>query len=381
METIYLDNSAGSRPFLDVVETIVDILTNHWGNDNGDYSLGHDARTIIDEVTNQVADDINCDLDEIIWTSGACEANSLAIMGVLDINPHMFFLTTHLEHTSINEAVKHLDSHCFDYINNNSEGYIDIDDLETKLQDISNRGYNFFVSISAANSEIGVIQDIKKISNIVHRYNGILHVDATQLYPWYKINVQELGIDLMSISGQKMNCVKGIGFLYIRNGVKIKPIIYGSQQKGRRGGTMPTHLIAAFGKALELTRSYNATIFVENLRNNLLNQLLLIDNVYLNGPSVDSMRLPNNISLTIDGVNAGTLITMCDLMGVVIARGSACKSYEPMPSKSLLSIGLTPKQALSTIRITLGGLNTEEEIDIAADIITKLVARIREENT
>lgn len=374
---IYLDNSAGTRPYLEVIKIITDVLTNHWGNASADNSFGKDAMTIINNVTQQVAEDISCNPDEIIWTSGACEANSMAIMGVLNMNPHMHFYTTHMEHTSINETVKNVTGHYIGFIRNNPDGIIDLIDLENKLHISCECGAKILVSISAANSEIGVTQDLEAISEIVHRYGGILHVDATQAYPWYQMNVKTLGIDLMSVSGQKMNCVKGIGFLFVRDGIKLKPLIYGSQQEGRRGGTYPTHLIAAFGKALELTRGNENKSNIPKYRDEMLNKLLSIDRVHVNGP-MNGLRLPNNISLTIDGVKAETLMTMCDLMGVIIAKGSACKSYEPKPSQTLISIGLTEEEALNTIRISLDTFTTEEEINEATNIITSLVERIRD---
>lgn len=378
---VHLDKSSGTQPFPEVIETITDVLQNHWGNASADYSFGNDARNIINNVTEQVASDINCKPEEIVWTSGACEANSLAIKGVLDSNPHMHFYTTHLEHTSIIELVKSI-HHPWFFLRNNKQGFIDLYQLDEMLENISySNNCKMLVSVSAANSEIGIIQDIKTISKVVHKYNGILHVDATQLYPWQRIDVNELGIDLMSVSGQKMHAPKGIGFLYVKDGIKLKPMIYGSQQNGRRAGTYPTHLIAAFGKALEITRKNNAYNKVKLLRNRLLEQLSVIPNVKLNGPNPDENRLCNNINLTIDGVKADTLVTMCDLLGLVIAKGSACKSYEPKPSETLLAIGLTPEQALNTIRISLDEFNTEEEIDTAADIITKLVTRIRDEKS
>lgn len=376
---IYLDNSAGARPHPEVIKTITDVLTSHWGNASSDYSFGKDAMTIVDAVTQQVADDINCDTEEVIWTSGACEANSLAIIGTLNANPHMHFYTSRLEHTSINEIVKNHTGNFMQHVANDKRGLIMPEDLEDKLSMSHRVNASILVSISAANSEIGVIQDIKAISTIVHKYGGILHVDATQMFPWYKMDVQDLGIDLMSVSGQKMNCVKGIGFLYVRNGINIKPLIYGSQQHGLRGGTYPTHLIAAFGKALEITRNdcESKRYSVAALRNYFKRKLTAIDGANINGSWL--YRLPNNISLTFDGVDASKLTTMCDLMGVVIAKGSACQSYEAKPSSTLLAIGLTSKQALSTIRISLDVFNTIEEIDYAANIITKLVERIRNE--
>mgnify|MGYP003291398693 CR=1 FL=1 len=380
---IYLDNSAGTRPYPEVIETITDVLINHWGNASADNSFGKDAMAIIDQVTNQVANDINCKPNEIIWTSGACEANSLAIIGVMNANPDpdMILCTSQLEHTSLNEAFEDAPSYVRYVLSNDHDGKIKLDKLEEICREIMNRWHSQpFISVSFANSEIGVIQDIKAISNIVHKYCGLIHVDATQMYPWYQIDVKDLGIDLMSVSGQKLNCVKGVGFLYVRSSIEICPIIYGSQQDGRRGGTYPTHLISAFGKALELNRKYNNSGSVKMLRDHLLSQLLLIDGTMLNGPGADSMRLPNNISLTINGVKAEALTTMCDLMGIIIAKGSACKSHESKPSKSLLAIGLTEEQALNTIRISLDSFNSLSDVNTAANIITALVERIRGEN-
>lgn len=373
---IYLNNAAGTRPYPEVIETVTDVLENHWGNPHDVTSFGHNAHMIINNVTQQVADDINCDPDEIIWTSGAAEANSLAIMGLFNNNPDMYLYTTFLEHTSINELIKKIPNHRTGFITNDGFGRIHLHDLENVLVWNCSHNAKTLVSISLANSEIGVVQMIKPIAKIVHKYNGILHVDATQVYPWYKVDVETLGIDLMSVSGQKLHAPKGIGFLYVKDGIELQPLIYGSQQASRRGGTMPTHLIAAFGKALELTRERDSADRVEKLRECMIYHLGNIDRAYLNGP-LSHDRLPNIISLTIDGVNAETLVTMCDLMGVVIGKGSACKSYEPKPSEALMAIGLTEEQALNTIRISLDEFNTEEEIDRAADIITQLVEQIR----
>lgn len=377
---IYLDSSAGCRPYKEVVDTISDVLTNHWGNASSSTSFGNDAAQIINRVTQQVADDINCDLSEVIWTSGGCESNSLALFGFLNNNPGYELYTTDLEHSSISEFVKNRPttiSHVT--IPVTSIGAVNSSALRSlliKRQQYTNR--KPFVSIAMANSEIGVIQNIKEIAKIVHQYNGIIHCDAVQLYPWQRIDVQDLDIDMMSVSGQKLHCVKGIGFLYKKDSIEISPLIFGLQQNGLRAGTYSTHLIAAFGTALELTRKNNAANKVAELRNAMLDKLLKINGTHLNGPSIFNNRLSNNISLAIDGVSGSKLMTLVDLMGIIIGVGSACQSYEPTPSKTLLAIGLSPEQALSTIRITLDEFNTKEEIDQAADIITKLVERIRD---
>ena len=376
---VFLDNASGTKPFPEVVEVITDVLTNYWGNSGADYSVGHDAKNLINNATQMVARDIGCTSDEIIWTSGACEANSLAIMGFVNAAPYMRFYTTKLEHASILEMVKHGINKTVIFLKNDENGFVDLEDLESKLQEDCDERRSNLVSISFANSEIGTIQDIKSISEIVHKYRGILHVDATQLYPWQQMNVKKLGIDMMSVSGQKLNCVKGVGFLYVRDGMYLRPLIYGSQQKGVRGGTMATHLIAAFGKALEITRKRNMTSEISAIRDELMGRLTQVKGVHLNGPIGQNYRLPNNISLTIDGVKAETLMTMCDMFDIAIAKGSACQSYEAKPSSTLTAIGLTDEQALNTVRISLGAFNTKEEIDYAADIIGKLIERIRED--
>lgn len=375
---IYLDNSAGTRPYPEVIETITNVLTNHWGNASADYSFGQDAKIIIDNITEQVANDINCDPAEIIWTSGACEANSLAINGFMQRYFTKLYASK-LEHTSINKLIEQNEDFC-GFIDNDKQGFILIQSLEKELSE----GYNhknreILVSISAANSEIGVIQDIKSIADVVHKYNGVFHVDATQLYPWERIDVQKLGIDMMSVSGQKLHCCKGIGFLYVRDGIKLNPLIYGSQQELRRGGTYPTHLIAAFGKALEITRERDTSNIVREMRNKIMKCLVCINGVTFNGPISNIWRLPNNISATIDSVSAEQIVAMCDeVSNIFIAKGSACNSYNSIPSKTLLSIGRTNEEALSTIRITLDEFNTWDEINYFCEIFPKIVNRLRE---
>ena len=368
---IYLDNSAGTKPYSQVKDIINKVCEYHWGNPSAANSLGDDARQIIQTATEIVAKDINCKEDEIIWTSSATEANNFALCGCWvggDV------ITSELEHQSIYSICNGfwlLDERT---ITNDQFGNINLDSLDSVLDRNPDAR---LVSIGFANSEIGVIQDIKAISNIVHKHGGILHVDATQMYPEGSINVKDLGIDMMSVSGQKLGCVKGIGFLYVKDGIKLDPIIYGTQQNGRRGSTLPTHLIAALGESIRVTREYYQYFHIRELRDLLLDKLLKIDGVHLNGPDINENRLENNISLTIDGVDADTLVTLCDMQGVIIGKGSACHSYNPEPSRTLKAIGLTDEEALSTIRVTLGWTNTKDEISQAADIIANLVEQIR----
>ena len=375
---IFLDAASTSRPYKEVIELISDIAYNHWYNPSANYSVGHNTMMLIENARSEISNDINCEPNEIIFTGSACESNSLAIMGILNHNPNINFYTTYLEHPSIDEIINNISAYRIGYISNDEYGYIDLNDLENALFWNHTRSMQVLVSISYANSELGVLQNIKPIAELVHKYNGILHVDATQAFPWFKIDVNSLDIDLMSVSGQKFHAGRGCAFLFIKNGIELDPIIYGSQENGLRAGTYNTAAICGMAKALELTRKHNASAKVKKLRDKLLDELLKIDGVHLNGPEIQSLlRMPNIISLTIDGINAETLSTMCDLMGVIIGRGSACKSHEPTPNKALISIGLTEEQALSTIRISLDEFNTEEEIEQAANIITKLIYQIR----
>lgn len=378
---VFLDNASTTKLYPEVIETIADVLTNYWANPSSNYSVADDARMLIEQAREQFADDLNCDPSEIIFTSSGCESNSLAISGFVESNFGYDFYYSSLEHASINELVDK--SHSLTgrvQIPNDCNGFISKDVLYSCIrnyQNFSNR--KPFVSISAANSEIGIKQNIKSLAEVVHEYGGIIHCDAVQLFPEERIDVKDWNVDLLSISPQKFHAGRGCGLLYVKNGIKISPIIYGSQEMGLRGGSYNTAAICAAGKALEITRANNAMSHVQRLRDEFLDKLLQITGARLNGPPVGAQRLVNNISLAIDGVNAEKLMTLCDLNGVIIARGSACQAHNPVPSKTLKSIGLTDEQALSTIRITLDEFNTEEEINEAAEIITKLVERIRNE--
>lgn len=372
---IYLDSAATTKPYKEVIDTMVDVMENHWGNPSAPYALGDDARQIIENVRSQIAEDINCEPDEIIFTSGACEANSLAIRGY-DAKNYTTCMSTYIEHASINNT------HARKFWKNDECGFVYIyqhllDNKEWYKSDIKK-----FASIGAANGEIGTIQDIKMLSDHLHILNYIFHTDATQLYPERQLDVKELGIDMMSVSAQKFNGPKGVGFLYVRNGLKLKPMISGSQENGLRGGTYNTAAIAGMGKALEITRKMQengSVTYVEGLRNRLLDKLMKVPGTTLNGPEVGLNRLANNINLTIDGVDADRLVTLCSLHDIYIGKGSACQSYDKRPSHVLKAIGLTDEQAFNTIRITLSASNNEEEIDKAAKIITKLIERIRGE--
>lgn len=376
---IFLDASSTTKPYNEVIDIMSDIQRNYWYNPSATYSAAHDVMTLIENVRKQIAEDINCASDEVIFTASACESNSLAISGFIKKH-NAIFITSKLEHTSI-KCITEYDKNFYDFVDNNEVGIISLSSLDSLLSRKSIENKNILVSISFANSEIGTIEDIKSIAEIVHKYGGILHVDATQYLPWYKVDVQNLHIDMMSFSAQKFHGPRGAGVLFIKSGIEIDPIIFGSQENYLRGSTYNTAAIVGMSKALELTRKYNKMGMVDQtraLRDELLGKLLTIPDTHLNGPEPGPNRLVNNISLTVDGVSAEALTAMCDVYGFMIAKGSACQSYEQVPSKTLTAIGLTPEQARSTVRITLSGKNTRKEVEDFCEIFPKIIDRLRQ---
>ena len=365
MKQYFLDTASTTRPYKEVVDTVVDVMYNHYGNPSSTHEMGQDARNIIENVRDQIATDINCEPKNIIFLSGACEANSLAFTTSKKI------ITTKLEHKSIEMLRKDVA-----YFNNDEYGNVILDNNTLcRLGE-----HNWLASVHAANSEIGVTQDLESISKFVHRYNNILHVDATQLYPERRIDVKELGIDLMSVSAQKFHGPRGIGFLYCKDGIELRPLIGGSQEDGRRGGTCNTPAIAGMGKALEINRCIThdyINVCTKFNRNELAKKILEIPGVHLNGPELDANRLYNNLSVHIDGVKASDLVTLTSMYGVYISAGSACSSGEAIPSSTLKAIGLTDEQALSTIRITVDETLNQHDISNVVNILKNLIEHLR----
>ena len=365
MKQYFLDTASTTRPYKEVVDTVVDVMYNHYGNPSSTHEMGQDARNIIENVRDQIATDINCEPKNIIFLSGACEANSLAFTTSKKI------ITTKLEHKSIEMLRKDVA-----YFNNDEYGNVILDNNTLcRLGE-----HNWLASVHAANSEIGVTQDIESISKFVHRYNNILHVDATQLFPERRIDVKELGIDLMSVSAQKFHGPRGIGFLYCKDGIELRPLIGGSQEDGRRGGTYNTPAIAGMGKALEINRGIThdyINVCTKFNRNELAKKILEIPGVHLNGPKLDTNRLCNNISIRIDGVKANDLVTLASMYGIYISAGSACSSGEAIPSSTLKAIGLTDEQALSTIRITVDETLNQHDISDIVNILKNLIEHLR----
>jgi cysteine desulfurase len=360
---IYLDHAA-TTPLCDVAKkTIIEHLDD-FGNPSSAHELGRQARVLIENAREKIAKCINAEPDEIYFASGGSEANTWALKNHVTLAPKF-------EHHSVK-------AHLNDVLIDNN-GFVNIKNFSFMNNPLAK--YVELGSCMLVNNEIGTKQPIKDIARIMHGKHLLFHTDAIQAVGHIPIDVKNLECDMLSASGHKFSAPKGTGFLFVKNGVKIEPLINGGHQEfSKRGGTENVlgiiSMAAALEDAVEHMEERNAHI--KHLRDKLLDKLLQIPGAHLNG-SLEN-RVCSNINIRFDGVSGARLVTLCSLYGVYISSGSACNEGISTPSHVLKAIGLNNEEALSSVRITLGHTNTEEEIDQAANIITKLVERIRGDN-
>lgn len=367
---IYLDHAA-TTPICEVARQAIIDHFNTYGNPSSAHEFGRFSRIAIEDSRERIAKCINAEPDEIYFTSGGSEANTWALSD-------RHYLTSMIEHHSIK-------TNCYNTIFVDNDGVIDVDTL---LRCIEFQNESFWDDLTCAtvscmyvNNEIGTLQPIKQLAKIAHKNEWLFHTDAVQALGHIPINVKDLDCDMLSASGHKFGAPKGIGFLYVKNGTNIKPIIHGGkQEQGLRPGTENILGIVAMAEALEdaVEHMEERNKHIKYLRDRLLDKLLQIPGSHLNG-SLEN-RTVSNINIRFDGVSGATLVSLCSLYGICISSGSACNEGLAEPSHVLTAIGLSTEEALSSIRITLGHENTEEEIDTAANIITKLVERIRNDS-
>ena len=352
---IYLDSASISKPKQEVIEIVIDTLQNHWGNASSvNYEFGIESARIVQHTKDVIAKEINCDPEEIILCGSGSEANTLAIDGWIKPNKVFkvgYFICSSIEHSSIlNNPMSKPIIFC------DEEGFYNIDLIK--------KVHNSLVSVQMANSEIGTIQNIKEITKILHDNECIVHTDAVAAFGKIPINIKDLGIDMLSATSQKIGGCCGSAFLYVKKGIHLSPIIYGTQENGLRGSTYNVPSIAAFGKAIELI-SYEEEKEIKKKRDYLLEKLLSIGNITLNGTSDLNKRLPNNINICVHNtiLNSQQLISILDLMGYQVSASSACHAGDASPSHVLLNLGMSREDALRSIRITLSNNNTYEELD------------------
>lgn len=354
---------AATSPLCEAAKQTIIEHFDDFGNPSSNHELGKHARVLIENARERIAKCINADPSEIYFTSGGSEANTLAL------NNRRYSASSKFEHHSVVSD--------WPKISVTKDGFIKVHKLNNMLSEWWDIPFDI-MSCMYVNNELGTIQPIKELYTVAHRYGILLHTDAVQAMPYMHIDVKDLGCDMLSASGHKFGAPKGVGFLYANARSRIKPMINGGKQEdGIRPGTENVLGIISMAAALEDTVEHmdERNEYLKTLRDSLLDKLLKIDGAHING-SLEN-RIPSNINIRFDGISGARLVSLCSLYGVYISSGSACSEGIPAPSHVLKAIGLSDEEALSSVRITLGHHNTNEDIGVAAGMITALVRRIR----
>ncbi len=373
---IYLDNAASTQIHDVVLDSMLPYLKEQYGNPSSIHRYGRLSRRAIEKARKQVAELINADPSEILFTSGGTESNNTALYGVALKKYGSQLITSSVEHDAVLEPCKKLERSGFDvvYLPVNEFGLVDPMDLKNKVSEKT-----CLVSIMFGNNEVGTIEPIDEISHICNEKNIPFHTDAVQAIGKIPIDVKKIGIDMLSISSHKINGPKGIGALYIKNGVIIDPVILGGgQERGLRSGTENVANIVGFGKACEIAKlslDENASS-IKKLRDYLIKKVLNeIPHVTLNGHPEN--RLPNNAHFTFLGVNGEDLLIKLDEHGIAASTGSACSVNTQKASHVLQAMGFLHEQITGSLRLTVGVFNTQNEIDETVDTLKKVVEELR----
>ena len=379
---IYLNTNSTTKPDKEVLDDFMWCAENCWYNPSDSNLGGLNAKDIIETAQKQIAASINAEPGEIVFTSGGSESNNWAIKGYMDrYLGAKTIITTEIEHPSVYNTCQYLKEKGYNVVYAPIDGFtgkVNVDKLEDLI--VNKCLMSSLVSVMMANNEIGTINDIKEISNIVHKYGCTLHVDAVQAYMHIKIDVKELGIDIMSTSFHKIGGLKGCGFLYVKDGIELIPLIHGGKQFNyRRSGTENVPAIYALGHQIErkMTDLENYITHTSYLRDYMFIKIYdkYKDSVFLNG-HMDN-RLPGNLSLTFPGIDADILIALLDLKGIAVSAGSACCSGTKTPSRVLKAIGLSDDDTFSTIRISIDQNITKEEIDLFVDELDECIKSLK----
>ncbi|MGI5948858.1 cysteine desulfurase family protein [Peptoniphilus sp.] len=362
---IYMDNAATTKIKDSVLREMMPYFTDFYGNASSIYSLGQKSRAAIENSRIKIANILNVAPSEIYFTSSGSEADNWAIKETLKEGEINHIISSKIEHPAVLNSLKYLEKkgHKIDLLDVDRYGFVDLDELREKIDDKTN-----LVSIMSANNEIGTIEPIEEIAEICKEHGVLFHTDAVQAFGNIDIDLSNKNIDMWSMSGHKIGAPKGVGILYIKDGTKINSFINGgSQERDMRASTENVAYIVGLAKAVE--DAYNNleknTEYTENLRNYMLEKLLKIDKVLLNGPR--DKRLPGNINISIENLKPQTLVQYLDMFDICVSQGSACAAGSIEPSYVLSAIGRDKDLSLSTIRISLNSDNTKEECDFVVD--------------
>lgn len=376
MDKLYFDNNATTRIDDEVLNAMMPYLKEQYGNPSSIYSFGANNKEQIKIARKNVAKLLNAEEDEIIFTSGASESNTTAIMNAVRINPNKkHIITTRVEHASIMEAMKYLEqkeNYKVTYLSVDKQGRISLEELKQSITKNT-----CLIAVMMANNEIGNIYPIKEIGKIAKENNILFHTDAVQAIGKIKIDVKDLQVDTLSFSGHKIHAPKGIGILYIKKDTPFIPLIFGHQEKNRRGGTENVPYIIGLGKACELILNdeYQKNEIIKFLRDKLEEEIKQnIDDIIIYGDI--KSRVPNTISVGFKGVDAIQLMLMLEGQNIYVSTGSACNSEMAEPSYVLTACNADVNN-YSPIRISLNKYNTEEEIELFVRTLKNIIKNMR----
>lgn len=378
MKTIYLDHAATTATDPQVIDAMLPYFHENFGNPSSIYSLSRSTRNAIENAREILANAIGANPKEIVFTSGGSESDNFAIKGIAqalkDKGNHI--ITSQIEHHAVLYTCKYLEKNGYNvtYLPVDNNGIVKLEKLEKAI-----RPDTILITIMHANNEIGSIQPIRQIGEIAKKHGTKFHTDAVQTFGHIPVNVNDLNVDLLSVSGHKFYGPKGIGALYIRKGTKLTPLIHGGdQERRRRASTENVPGIVGFGKAVELALGImeDEAIRQTGMRDNFIQTLLeKIPDSQLNGHPVN--RLPNNINISFEGIEGESILLNLDMYGIAASTGSACSSSSLEPSHVLLSIGLTHEFAHGSVRFSLGKHTSQGELDQVAEVLPGIIQKLR----
>lgn len=375
---IYLDNAATTKTAPEVVEAMLPYFSKCYGNPSSIYSLGAKSKEAVTEARECIADSLGAQTNEIYFTAGGSEADNWALKATAEAyaDKGKHIITSKIEHHAILHTCEYLEKRGYEitYVGVDENGILKLDELEAAI-----RPDTILISVMFANNEIGTIQPIREIGEIAKKHGILFHTDAVQAYGQLPIRVDDYHIDMLSASGHKLNGPKGIGFLYIRKGLKLRSFVHGGQQeRARRAGTENVTGIVGLGAAVK--RAFRImeekTEKEQKLRDHLIERIEAeVPYCRLNGDR--KKRLPNNVNFSFRFIEGESLLIMLDMEGICASSGSACTSGSLDPSHVLLAIGLPHEIAHGSLRLTLSEETTEEELDTVVEAVKKIVERLR----
>ena len=372
---VYFDNAATTQVIPEVLEEILPYFSERYGNPSSIHEMGAEAAAGMRIARERVAKTLNCYPSEITFTSGGTESDNIALIGVVGKRGRDRIVTSAIEHSAIIETCFHARNTGYKatIVPVDKDGFIDMSALDSAMgDDVA------VLSVMAANNVIGTLQDLRELSKIAHEHGALFHTDAVQAYTKVDIDVRRDGIDMLSLSGHKIHAPKGTGALYVKSGTDISPIMFGGgQERGLRSSTENIPAIVGLGKAAEyLMANFDEDVArMTRLRDRIIDTVLEIDGAALNGPR--QKRLCNNTHFRFEGLKGMDLVLKLSRKGIAASTASACSASDNEPSHVLSAIGLNAKQALSSLRVTLSGLNTDEDVDKLAEALPEAVRECR----